>query len=114
MYTAKVSAKGWVVIPKELREKYGLKRGTRVQVVAYDEALALVPLPDDPVGALHGMLEGGPSLTGDLLQERAHERTRLDSSVRLIGESPRPTIRSGYGTRAGQWTMGAVGYIAAG
>lgn len=76
MYTAKVSTKGWVVIPKELREKYGLKKGTRVQVVDYGDLLTLVPLPDDPVEALHGMLEGGTSLTEDLLAERARERAR--------------------------------------
>ena len=38
--------------------------------------LALVPLPDDPVEALHGMLEAGPLLTKDLLIERAQERAR--------------------------------------
>ena len=76
MHTATVSTKGWVVIPKDLRDKYGLKKGTRVQVVEYAHVLALVPLPDDPVEALHGMLEGGPSLTADLLAERARERAQ--------------------------------------
>ena len=76
MYTAKVSAKGWIVIPKPLREKYGLKKGMQVQVVDYDDVLALMPLPVDPVEALHGMLEGGPSLTEELLAERARERAR--------------------------------------
>ena len=76
MYTAKVSTKGWVVIPKDLREKYGLRKGTLVQVVDYGKVLALIPLPDDPAEALHGMLEGGSSLTTDLLIERAQERTR--------------------------------------
>jgi AbrB family looped-hinge helix DNA binding protein len=76
MYTAIVSAKGWVVIPKDLREKYSLKKGTRVQVLDCGDLLALVPLPDDPVEALHGMLEGGPSLTADLLAERTRERAR--------------------------------------
>ena len=76
MYTAKVSAKGWIVIPKPLREKYGLKKGMQVQVVDYDNVLALMPLPADPVQALHGMLEGGPSLTEELLAERAQERSR--------------------------------------
>ena len=76
MYTAKVSAKGWVVIPKDLRKKYGLEKGTQVQVVDYGDVLALIPLPDDPVEALHGMLEHGPSLTADLLEERARERSR--------------------------------------
>jgi len=74
MYTAKVSAKGWVVIPKPLRDKYGLKKGTRVHVVDHGDGLALMPLPADPVGALHGMLEGDTPLTEDLLSERARER----------------------------------------
>lgn len=74
MYTAKVSTKGWVVIPKELREKYGLKEGARVQVVDYGNVLVLVPLPEDPIGALYGMLAGGPSLTEELLAERERER----------------------------------------
>lgn len=78
MYTAKVSAKGWVVIPKDLREKYGLKKGTRVQVVDYGKVLTLVPIPEDPVEALHGMFEDGSSLTADLLAERARERERED------------------------------------
>jgi AbrB family looped-hinge helix DNA binding protein len=73
MHTATISTKGWVVIPKDLRDKYGLRKGTRIQVVEYDQALALVPLPDDPAEALHGMLEGGPSLTADLLAEHARE-----------------------------------------
>jgi len=76
MYTAKVSAKGWVVIPKPLREKYGLKKGTQVQVVDYGSVLALMPLPDDPVEVLHGMLAGGPPLTAELLAERAQEQAR--------------------------------------
>jgi AbrB family looped-hinge helix DNA binding protein len=76
MQTATVSAKGWVVIPKSIREKHGLKKGSRVQVLDYGEILAIVPLPDDPIEALHGMFEGGPSLTGELLAERQLERAR--------------------------------------
>ncbi len=76
MHTTTVSAKGWVVIPKPIREKHGLKKGSRVQVLDYGQILAIVPLPDDPIQALHGMFEGGPSLTGDLLAERERERVR--------------------------------------
>ncbi len=76
MHTATVSTKGWVVIPKDIRDKLGLRKGTQVQIVEYGRVLALVPLPDDPVQALHGMLAGGPSLTEDLMAEHAHERDR--------------------------------------
>ena len=76
MYTAKVSSKGWVVIPKDLRKKFGIKEGMQVQVIEYGGVLALVPLPKDPIAALCGMLEEGPSLTQDLLAERAQEMAR--------------------------------------
>jgi hypothetical protein len=59
-----------------MREKHGLKKGSRVQVVDYGQVLAIVPLPEDPIEALHGMLEGGPSLAGELLAERELERAR--------------------------------------
>lgn len=76
VYTAKVSSKGWVVIPKELRAKHGIEKGMLMQLIDYGTVLVLVPLPEDPVGALHGMLEEGPSLTETLLAERAQERAR--------------------------------------
>ena len=76
MHTATVSAKGWVVIPKAMREKHGLEQGSRVQIVDYGEMLVIVPLPDDPVAVLHGMFAGGPSLTEELLVEREQERSR--------------------------------------
>ena len=80
MHTATVSAKGWVVIPKSIRDKYGLKKGSRVQVLDYGQMLAIVPLPDDPIEALHGMFETGPSLTGDLLTERKRDRPKEEGS----------------------------------
>jgi AbrB family looped-hinge helix DNA binding protein len=76
MYTSKVSEKGWIVIPKQLRLKYGLKKGSQLQIVDYGDVLTLVPLPDDPVETLQGLLKDGPSLTAELLAERALERTQ--------------------------------------
>ena len=76
MHTATVSAKGWVVIPKAMRDKHGLEKGSRVKIVDLGEMLAIVPLPDDPVEVLHGMFAGGPSLTEELVAEREQERMR--------------------------------------
>jgi AbrB family looped-hinge helix DNA binding protein len=38
-----ISSKGWVVIPADLRKKYGLKPGDAVNIVDYGGVLALVP-----------------------------------------------------------------------
>lgn len=81
MSTMKMSSKGWVVIPKHLRDEFGLKPGSRVEVVAYGGVLAVVPQSDDPVEALHGMLETGPSLTNDLLVERARDKAKEEAAL---------------------------------
>ncbi len=44
----KLSQKGWVVIPASMREKYGLKPGTHLQVVDYGGVLSIVPMFKDP------------------------------------------------------------------
>ena len=73
MMNGTVSQKGWVVIPAELRKKYGIKPGTRLQFVDYGGAIELIPVPDNPVEAAAGMLKGGKSLTEALLAEHRRE-----------------------------------------
>jgi len=84
MYTATVSAKGWIVIPKVYREKYGLEPGRKVQVVDYGGGLSIVPIAEDPIEALRGMFADGPSLTEDLLEERRREREREEAKVERL------------------------------
>ena len=55
MMNGTVSQKGWVVIPAELRKKYGIKPGTRLQFVDYGGAIELIPVPDNPVEAAAGI-----------------------------------------------------------
>ncbi len=76
MSTAKVSAKGWVVIPRQLRARYGLKKGSRVQVIDYGGVLAIVPVADDPIETTQGMLKGGRSLTRALEESRRKDAER--------------------------------------
>jgi AbrB family looped-hinge helix DNA binding protein len=72
----KISNKGWVVIPAELRKKYKLKPGDEMQIVDYGGVLALVPNKKDPVKEGLGLLKSKESLTQALLKERAAERKR--------------------------------------
>jgi AbrB family looped-hinge helix DNA binding protein len=72
----RLSSKGWVVIPAAMREKYGLKPGSDVQVVDYGGVLSLVPALKDPIQAGAGMLKGGNSLTQAIVEEHRQERER--------------------------------------
>jgi AbrB family looped-hinge helix DNA binding protein len=80
MASLRISSKGWVVIPKDIRKKYGLKPGTRVAVVDYGGTIGIVPLAPDPVAALHGMFAepGGKSWTELIVEEHRRERERED------------------------------------
>jgi AbrB family looped-hinge helix DNA binding protein len=74
MTVATISAKGWIVIPNELRKKYRLRAGDKVALVDYGGVLSIVPAMTDPVAEAAGLLKGERSLTRALLAERAEER----------------------------------------
>lgn len=72
----RVSEKGQIVIPKELRKKYGITPKSEVLVTEVNDKILIVPILKDPVKEARGLLKGGKSLTKALLQERQKERER--------------------------------------
>lgn len=73
---AKVSSKGWIVIPSKLRKKYGIQPGMKVSIVDYGGVLSIVPVSEDIIHEARGILAGDPSLTDALLEERRKDRRR--------------------------------------
>lgn len=84
MTLSTVSAKGWVVIPKALRQKYGLEPGSKVRFVDYLGTIYIVPIPDNPIEAMYGMFAGGPSMTAELLAERARDNEREERAIESL------------------------------
>jgi AbrB family looped-hinge helix DNA binding protein len=74
MPVVQVSPKGQILIPKAIREKYGVKPGMRIQILEKPDSIVLKPAPENPIDAACGFLEGDFSLTQDLLDERRKER----------------------------------------
>jgi len=70
MPVVKTSSKGQIVIPKEIREKLGINPGRKLLLRVVDQHAEIVPLPEEPVKALRGMLKSGTSLAAELLEER--------------------------------------------
>jgi bifunctional DNA-binding transcriptional regulator/antitoxin component of YhaV-PrlF toxin-antitoxin module len=70
-----VSERGSVVIRADLRRKYNLQPGSKISMVDYGGALALVPAMTRPVRQAAGMLGGRPPLTRALLGEHKKERS---------------------------------------
>ncbi len=78
MAVVKVSSKGWVVIPAEIRARYHIRPGDQMQVVDYGGHIAIIPVVEDPIRKAFGFFKGEPSLTEGLLEERRKERERED------------------------------------
>ena len=76
MNTSTISAKGLVVIPKELRERFGLKKGDKVHFVEYGGTIAVVPSEKNAVKESAGMLKGDTSLLAALQKSRQEDAAR--------------------------------------
>lgn len=89
MPTVKVSAKGWIVIPADIRKRYDIEPGDEVCIIDYGGSLGIVPLLDDPVAEACGILaDEGPSLTRELVRERRRELEREEARIeRLSGDA---------------------------
>lgn len=68
-----VTSKGQIVIPAEIRKKYGIKKGTQVAFFEDKGRLVLQPITDDFIDSLAGSLKGKPSLQSIIRRERKRD-----------------------------------------
>ena len=74
---AKVTARGQVSIPSEIRKKFNIEPESRVEWIVDGNIIKVVPLPKDPVAAFKGRGSGKYS-TDRLIEERRAEREKED------------------------------------
>jgi AbrB family looped-hinge helix DNA binding protein len=81
----RATEKGQIVIPAALRKKFGIKKGTRIQVYEKDDHIILDPLSPElirqKIEKLYGSAKGGPSLTKELEAERARDREKEERKI---------------------------------
>jgi len=81
----RATEKGQIVIPAALRKKFGIKKGTRIQVYEKDDQIILNPLTPELIRAklqkMRGIVKGGTSLTKELEAERARDREREERKI---------------------------------
>jgi AbrB family looped-hinge helix DNA binding protein len=80
-YRTVISSKGQVVIPAELREQYGLEKGTPATWTEEKGRLVLTPITVQRLREIRGFLKPKPgelSMFEELFAERARERERED------------------------------------
>ena len=78
-YRTVISSKGQVVIPAELREQFGLAKGTAATWTEEKGRLVLTPITPQRIREIRGFLKpkpGEPSMFEEHLAERERERER--------------------------------------
>ena len=74
MAVVRTYAKGQIIIPKEIRDRLGIKAGKALSVKLVNNHVEIKPLPDDPIGHLTGIFKSYPhSLSAELLKERKRD-----------------------------------------
>ncbi len=73
METAVLNAKGQIVIPKNIRKKYGIKPGTRVAFIEKDGGLMIRALTKEYFQSVAGWLKDGGDILGELMKEKKSE-----------------------------------------
>ena len=74
MALVQISPKGHILIPKKIRDKYGVTPGGKVQILEEQAGILVKPAPKDPIEAACGFIKGDFSLTNDLLEEHRQEK----------------------------------------
>jgi len=70
MAIVKTLSKGQIIIPSEIRKKYHIKPGTKIQIMEYGSIIYLIPPAEDTIHAACGILPSKPSLSEKLILER--------------------------------------------
>lgn len=71
----KVSTRGQVSIPSEIRKRLHIESETKLEWVVEGNTIRVIPIPKDPITAFRGRGKGAYT-TQDLLNDRRLERRR--------------------------------------
>ncbi|EEB74151.1 AbrB/MazE/SpoVT family DNA-binding domain-containing protein [Thermococcus sp. AM4] len=71
MTTVRVSSKGQIVLPKAIREKFGIKEGDELEVLDFGNEIVIVPVKKDI--ELMGILKSDKPLKEIMREVRAEE-----------------------------------------
>jgi len=72
MLATKISSKGQVVVPKEVRARLKIKPGTFFHVEVEDNAIILTPMKKRPIDRLYGAF-AGEKILDEFEREHARE-----------------------------------------
>jgi AbrB family looped-hinge helix DNA binding protein len=76
MDSARVTTRGRIVIPVQLRRRLGIKSGTKVCFIEHGSDIIFQPITKQYIRSLCGMLRTTTLVTRELLHERRRDQER--------------------------------------
>ena len=79
MNSSYVTSKGQLVVPSQIRRRYGIKPGTRINFVEEGDRIIFQPVTREYIKSFRGMFKlkpGEKSVVQEHLEERRAERDR--------------------------------------
>lgn len=86
----KATSKGQIVIPAEVRRKFGIKQGTRISVQVDEQAHAIIlkPITREFIESLRGIDRGKP-LVRELIEQRKLDKDREERPLKQTARKSR-------------------------
>jgi len=78
----KVSKKGQIVIPKEIREKLGIKEGSNLRIQLEGKSIILEPFSDPPKEIF---IKAGDDITGPIIREAKESSDKSKKLLEALG-----------------------------
>ena len=82
METSILTSKGQLLIPKRLRNKYGIKSGVKVVFEETDKGVLITPMNEQYFSSFAGILKSG-NLKEDLKKMKEEEKVLEDKKLHL-------------------------------
>lgn len=71
-----VTVRGQTAIPAAIRRRYNIKSKTKLEWIDDGHTITVLPIPNDPIGAIKGRFKNTDLLKA-LLKSRKEERSRV-------------------------------------
>lgn len=82
MHSAHVTSKGQLVVPAEIRRRYGIKAGTRINFVEENGRIIFQPVTREYIRSFRGIFKlksGEKAATQEFREDRDRERKREET-----------------------------------
>jgi AbrB family looped-hinge helix DNA binding protein len=85
METSVLTSKGQLVIPKRIRNKYGIKSGVKVIFEETDKGVVIRPMNEEYFNSFRGILKSTGNLEEEMKKTKEEEKTLEDRKLNLFG-----------------------------